>query len=314
MLITVHVLVTGAAGFIGSHVCEALLARGHFVTGVDAFVANYPRETQEANLAGLVGTPAFRLVEGDLRVADLSPLLEGIDAVIHEAAMPGLVRSWTDFDAYVGCNIVATQRLLSACAARGLRRFVHASTSSVYGEVAVGDESLPTSPVSPYGITKLAAEHLVHAYARTSGLRAIVLRYFSIYGPRQRPDMAYQAFIERLMRAEPIDVYGDGEQSRSNTYIDDCVAATAAALESDVEGVVNIGGGESITLNTAIDVIARALGVEPVVRYHPARPGDQRHTRADWSHAAQVLAYRPAVAARDGLERQVAWNRRTRES
>ncbi len=303
-------LVTGAAGFIGSHLCEVLLAHGHEVFGVDAFVGWAGRAELEANLAPMIRRDRFRFRELDLRTAALDTVVAGADAVIHEAALPGLVRSWTDFEAYVGCNVVATQRLLEAWTAAPGRPFILGSTSSVYGADAVGDETLPTEPVSPYGITKLAAEHLVRAYGRVHDFPHVILRYFSIYGPRQRPDMAYRIFIELLARGEPIDVFGDGEQSRSNTYVDDCVEATVAALERRAPaGTYNIGGGEPITLNGAIRVMSEELGVAPAVRYLPPRPGDQRRTLAACARARDAFGFEPSTGPVEGLRRQIAWCR-----
>ncbi len=302
------VLVTGAAGFIGSHLCEALLDAGHGVVGIDAFLDYYGRDRKERNLAGLRGRAGFTFSELDLRTAPLEPVVSGVDAVIHAAAMPGLVRSWVDIEAYTSCNVVAVQRLCEAAAATDLRRFVHVSTSSVYGTEAVGDESTPTRPVSPYGITKLAAEHLVSAYCQQFGLPAVVLRYFSIYGPRQRPEMAYALFIESLLEGRPLEVFGDGRQSRSNTFVSDCVAGTLAALDRGaVGGVYNIGGGQELELLDAIAIIADELGVEPRLVFREPRRGDQRRTAADVSRARGDLGYNPVVGPEQGLRRQVAW-------
>jgi UDP-glucuronate 4-epimerase len=304
-----HVVVTGAAGFIGSHLCEALVAAGHGVVGVDAFLDYYGRERKERNLAPLRARPDFTFHELDLRTAPLAPLLEGADAVVHAAAMPGLVRSWVDMETYTSCNVLAVQRLCEAAAESGVERFVHVSTSSVYGTDAVGDERTPTRPVSPYGVTKLAAEHLALAYCSEFGLPALVLRYFSIYGPRQRPEMAYSLFTEALLDGRPLTVYGDGRQSRSNTFVSDCVAGTVAALERGSAGeVYNIGGGEEIELLDAIGIIADELGVEPRIVFGPPRAGDQRRTAADVSKARRELGYDPVVAPEEGLRRQVAWH------
>jgi UDP-glucuronate 4-epimerase len=303
-----RIVVTGAAGFIGSSLAETLVEAGHDVVGVDAFIDYYPRPMKEANLEGLLKTPGFTFTELDLRTADLDEVVAGADAVIHEAAMAGLMRSWTDLELYVSCNILATNRLIEAALRARVGRFVLASTSSVYGREAVGDEDRPLEPSSPYGITKLAAEKLVLAHSATSGLPGTIIRYFSIYGPRQRPDMAYHRFIEAMLDKAPITVFGDGEQSRSNTFIDDAVRGTILALERGaVGGIYNIGGGRTITLNEAIALIAGHLGVEPVIERQPARPGDQRHTSADIGRARAVLGYAPSVLPSDGLSRQVAW-------
>lgn len=307
-----RVLVTGAAGFIGSSIVDRLLAAGHEVVGLDIFVPYYPRPLKERNLASARRHQRFTFHELDLRHDDLAPALNGVEAVIHEAAMAGLMRSWSDIDLYAGCNVVGTQRLLDAASNAGVRRFVHASTSSVYGQSAVGDERMPLEPVSPYGVTKLAAEHLVRANAPHASFEVVVLRYFSIYGPRQRPDMAYNIFARSMAEGRPITIFGDGRQSRSNTYIDDCVEGTIRALEHAPDGgIFNIGGGQIITLIDAIGLIADALGVRPVIEYRAARPGDQRHTAANVSLASETFGYRPTVSPDEGLARQVAWHRAT---
>jgi UDP-glucuronate 4-epimerase len=309
-----RVLVTGAAGFIGSHLSEGLIAAGHEVVGLDAFIPYYPRPLKEANLVDLRATPRFMFHEADLRTAPIEPLLDGIDAVVHLAAMPGLDRSWSDFDLYLTCNVAATSRLLDACVARDVPRFIHISTSSVYGLEAVGDEDMPTTPVSPYGVTKLAAEHLVMAYVRTLGFPAAVLRYFSIYGPRQRPDMAYQIFTEALSQRRPITVFGDGEQSRSSTFVADAVAGTIAAIEgAGIGGVYNIAGSRRITVNDAIATIADELGVTPTIKHEKARGGDQRHTEADTTRAREAFGYRATVDQEDGLREQVRWFLKARQ-
>ena len=215
-------VVTGAAGFIGSHLCEHLLRLGHEVAGVDAFIPYYPRRSRSGTSPARAAGRGFRFHELDLRRDPLDAVVAGAEVVFHLAAMPGLVKSWTDFDGYRACNVHATQRLLEALPGRpaACGALVYASTSSVYGRFASGDETLPTKPVSPYGVTKLAAEHLCRAYADAYGLPVVVLRYFSVYGPRQRPDMGYHNFIDALLHDEPVTVYGDGQQVRGNTYVD----------------------------------------------------------------------------------------------
>ncbi len=304
-----RILVTGAAGFIGSTLAEALVAEGHEVVGLDAFIPYYPRAVKERNLAGLHETPGFTFAEADLRTADLDPWLDGVEAVIHEAAMAGLMRSWTDLELYASCNVLATNRLIEAATRAGVQRFVLASTSSVYGREALGAEDQPLEPSSPYGITKLASEKLVLAHITASGLPATIVRYFSIYGPRQRPDMAYHLFTEAMLDGRPITVFGDGEQTRSNTYIDDAVRGTILALQRGaVGGIYNLGGGKTISLNEAIALIAEHVGAEPVIDRQPARPGDQRHTSADTTRARDALGYAPTVEPAEGLRRQVAWH------
>jgi nucleoside-diphosphate-sugar epimerase len=308
-------LVTGAAGFIGSHLCEALLARGHAVAGLDAFIPYYPRPAKELNLAGLRAQPRFAFHEADLRTADLAPFLAGCDAVFHLAAMPGLMKSWTDFQLYETCNISGTQRLLEAARAARIGQFIHISTSSVYGKEATQGEEAPLQPFSPYGITKLAAEQLCRAYAANFGLPFTILRYFSVYGPRQRPDMGYHKLINDLARGDVFTVFGDGEQTRSNTYVGDAVAATILAMEKREVALgetFNIGGGEIVSLNRVIGMLEELTGCKARLERQAARPGDQRHTAAHTEKARRVLGYNPATSLADGLRAQVAWQRAAR--
>jgi nucleoside-diphosphate-sugar epimerase len=304
-----RVAVTGAAGFIGSHLSERLLAEGHEVVGIDGFIDSYARSYKERNLTELREHPSFEFHPCDLRTEPLDPLLDGADVVLHLAAMPGLPRSWTEFDSYATNNFHAVQRLLEASHRRGVARFVQASTSSVYGSRAVGDELIPTRPVSPYGVTKLAAENLVLAYMDTVGIPAVILRYFSVYGPRQRPDMAYHIFSEALLDDRPLTVFGDGAQTRSITEVSDCVAGTIAAMLHGTPGeVYNIGGGQAIGLLDGITILADALGRRPRIEFQPARPGDQRDTAANTTKARIALGYVPTVTPQEGLVRQAAWH------
>ncbi len=310
-----RVVVTGAAGFIGSHLVEALLAQDHEVVGIDCFTDYYARADKEANLATASTHDRFALHEVDLRVDALEPHLEGADVVVNEAATPGLVLSWDDFDAYQSCNLSAAKRLVDACLATGVGHLVQASTSSVYGTEATGKEEASTRPVSPYGVTKLAAEHLLRAHSESHGLPLTILRYFSMYGPRQRPDMAYRIFCERLLRGTPITIFGDGHQSRSNTYVADGVAATVLAATRDGQGdVLNIGGGREIELLDALTILADILEVEPIVNHEPARAGDQRRTVADIGRAQEVLGWSPEVAPEDGLRHEADWVRQRLEA
>jgi nucleoside-diphosphate-sugar epimerase len=308
-------LVTGAAGFIGSHLCERLIAEGHEVVGVDAFVPYYPRSIKERNLEALRNQRSFAFRNCDLRKDPLEELLAGVDYVFHLAAMPGLAQSWTDFDGYWTCNVLATQRLLEATRkCPTLQRFIHASTSSVYGKYASGDESLPLKPISPYGVTKLAAEHLCRSYAEAFGLPLVVLRYFSVYGPRQRPDMAYHRFIRSMLRNEPITVYGDGFQVRGNTYVADCVDATVEAMKAIPGETFNVGGGETATVWDILRKLEAISGRRAILRQEPPRPGDQRYTFADTTHLRRHLGWQPKISLDEGLARQFEWQRTESES
>jgi nucleoside-diphosphate-sugar epimerase len=303
-------VVTGAAGFIGSHLCERLLQAGHKVSGLDSFIPYYPRSVKEVNLAGCRADRGFDLRAVDLRTDPLADLVADADVVFHLAAMPGLPRSWTDFDLYESCNVTATQRLLEAT--RGctkLKRFVYASTSSVYGRYASGDESLPTRPISPYGVTKLAAENLCRAYAEEHALPLVVLRYFSVYGPRQRPDMGYHKFVAALLAGRPITVHGDGLQVRGNTYVADCVEATALAIGATAGETYNVGGGEAIALNDVIRKLESLTGRRAEIVRQANRSGDQRSTFADTTKLTRHLGWRPRVGLDEGLARQVEWHR-----
>ena len=302
-------LVTGAAGFIGSHLCERLLALGHEVTGLDAFIPYYPRPLKERNLTEAQKNSRYRFLPLDLRSDDLKVAVEGAEVIYHLAAMPGLVASWTDFDLYNSCNLTATQRLLEAVkGSRTLQRFVYGSTSSVYGKFASGDETLPTKPVSPYGVTKLAAENLCRAYADEHGLPLVALRYFSVYGPRQRPDMGYHRFVAALLTGAPVTVYGDGLQVRGNTYVADCVEATVAALEAPAGEVYNVGGGEAVTVWDVLRKLEGLTGRRAEVRQEEARPGDQRYTFADTARLQAQTGWQPTTNLREGLARQWEWH------
>jgi nucleoside-diphosphate-sugar epimerase len=300
-------LVTGAAGFIGSHLCRRLLDDGHEVVGLDAFIPYYPRSFKEANLADLRLRSGFSFFCRDLRTDPLDDALEHTETVFHLGAMAGLAKSWTEFDLYASCNVTATQRLLEAVRQRPVRRFIYVSTSSVYGRYASGDESLPTRPISPYGVTKLAGENLCRAFAEELGLPLVVLRYFSVYGPGQRPDMGYHKFINCLLTGSPITLFGDGQQARGNTYIDDCVDATVRAAEAIPDETFNVGGGEVANVWEILAKLEKITGQRAVVRSEAARAGDQRSTSADTGKLTRHLGWLPQVGLDEGLARQVAW-------
>jgi nucleoside-diphosphate-sugar epimerase len=303
-------LVTGAAGFIGSHLCERLLTLGHDVTGLDAFIPYYPKPLKERNLAEARRHPKFRFLARDLRTDDLRDAVEGAEVIFHLAAMPGLVASWTEFDLYLSCNVTATQRLLEAVkGSRTLKRFVYGSTSSVYGKFASGDETLPTRPVSPYGVTKLAGENLARAHLETFGTPVVALRFFSVYGPRQRPDMAYHIFIRALLAGEAVTIYGDGQQVRGNTYVADCVEAVVASAGAPVGEMFNVGGGEMVSVRDVLGKLERIAGKKFTVRTEVARAGDQRHTFADTTKLRRQLGWEPKTGLDEGLTLQWEWQR-----
>ncbi|AHY46134.1 Nucleoside-diphosphate-sugar epimerase [Rubrobacter radiotolerans] len=309
-----RVLVTGAAGFIGSTLVDRLLATGREVLGVDSFTSYYARELKEQNLSEATGHKGFRLVEGDLLDLDLGPLLAETDAVVHLAAEPGVRSSWGEnFPRYLRRNVEVTQRLLEALAQAGLKRLVFASSSSVYGSAGEGpvSEEAPKLPASPYGFTKLAAEELVHLYRRQSDLPVTMLRYFTVYGPRQRPEMALARFISAATSGERIEVFGTGEQVREMTYVGDVVEATVAALEAPV-GTYNVGGGSRASVNELVDHVRRALGTEVSVRNLPPVAGDVRSTWADPTRSREVLGFEPQVGLEEGIGAQVEWTLRTR--
>ncbi len=304
-------LVTGSAGFIGSHLCERLTRDAHTVIGLDAFIPHYPRAVKEANLLAVRTQKAYNHYSLDLRSDRLDAALDGVEVVFHLAAMAGLVKSWSDFDLYQSCNLTATQRLLEAVRRTpGVKRFIYASTSSVYGRYSTGDETMPTRPISPYGVTKLAAENLCRSYEEF-GVPVVVLRYFSVYGPRQRPDMGYHRFIAGLLANQPITVYGDGQQMRGNTYIDDCVEGTVAALRAPVDEIYNLGGGETASVWEILGKLETIVGRRAVLRREPARPGDQRSTVADTSKLERHLGWQAKTPLDEGLARQVAWQRQS---
>jgi nucleoside-diphosphate-sugar epimerase len=303
-------VVTGAAGFIGSHLCERLLADGHSVVGIDCFTAYYARPIKERNLSFLRQQPRFSFFELDLSQGDASEAVADADWIFHLAAMPGLTRSWLDFDLYNRHNLTATHCLLEAVKGSSrLQRFIYASTSSVYGKYASGDEHLPIRPSSPYGITKFASEQLCRVHFEEFGVPVVVLRYFSVYGPRQRPEMGYHLFIDAILRGKPITLTGDGLQVRGNTYVSDCVEATVRATEAMPGEIFNLGGGELITVIEVIRKLERIAGKPAKIEYHPPRKGDQLATGADVSKLTRHIGWKPTTSIEEGLARQVEWQR-----
>lgn len=304
-------LVTGVAGFIGSHLAEALVAHGYRVIGVDAFVDFYPRATKETNLAQLRQASNFQFVETDLRSANLAKLLKGVDYVFHLAAQAGVRTSWGDgFASYVGHNVLGTQRLLEAAKQSGVRRVIYASSSSIYGNAATQPvrEDSPTAPISPYGVTKLAAEHLCRLYTTEHGLPTVSLRYFTVYGPRQRPDMAFHKFIRAILTDQPITIYGDGEQSRDFTYVGDIVAANLAAMHHGrAGGFYNLGGGTRVTVNEVLRLLQEIIEKPAQIVYQSRQFGDAAHTSADTTAARTELGFAPRYSLMDGLRAETAW-------
>lgn len=305
-------LVTGCAGFVGSHLTDALLARGDTVRGVDAFTDYYDPSTKRQNLLDASAHPRFELVEADLLDADCAALLDGIDVVFHEAGQPGVRVSWAEgFTTYVERNVLVTQRLLEALRARRVDRLVYASSSSVYGNAPrypTTEDDLPR-PHSPYGVTKLAAEHLCNLYAENWALPTVSLRYFSVYGPRQRPDMGFARFLSAARAGEPVPVYGDGNQVRDFTFVDDVVAATIAAAEAGAAPgtVCNVAGGSTTTVNDLVALLGELLDRPVAVRHEPPQPGDVRRTGGAIDRARALLGWSPAVSLREGLRRQLQW-------
>lgn len=307
-------LVTGCAGFIGSHLTESLLDDDWTVVGIDCFNDNYARPQKLRNLERSTDWAGFEFVPIDLSRGDLDGLVEDCDVVFHLAAEPGVRSSWgTRFESYVRNNVMATQQLFEAAKRCPEKRFVYASSSSIYGDA----EQLPTveaampRPFSPYGMTKLAGEHLARVYHGNFGVDAVTLRYFSVYGPRQRPDMAFTIFCSKVIAGEPIQVFGDGAQSRDFTYVGDVVRATRAAAETPGVGgeVFNVGGGSQVSLRDAIALLEELLAQPVEVSYEAQERGDVRHTSADTSRAAELLGFVPEVAFGEGLARQAEWAR-----
>ena len=303
------VLVTGAAGFIGSHLVDALLEKGEHVTGIDCFTDYYSRKLKERNIADAKKHSNFKFIEGNLLTVDLKKLVSEVDVVYHLAAQPGVRYSWEQFDVYVDNNIRATQKLLEACKEKK-PQFVFASSSSVYGNAPLPiTENLGTVPVSPYGMTKMACERLLKIYADEFKIPTVVLRYFTVYGPRQRPDMAIYKFFNSLIEGNEIEVYGDGKQTRDMTYVADIVNATMLAGEftTDYQSF-NIASGARTSVNDIIKIIENLTGKKAKVSYKPAAKGDVKDTWADIGKARAYLNYDPETKLEEGLGKYLEWH------
>lgn len=303
-------LITGVAGFIGSHLAEKLIADGIMVVGIDSFTSYYDPALKKQNLAKLLNEPNFTFWEVDLLEVNLSLLLKDIDFCFHLAGEPGVRLSWGhSFQDYLDRNVLTTQVLLEALKESGIQKFVYASSSSVYGTCALPmSEAVLPRPISPYGVTKLAAEQICQAYRENYQIPYVALRYFTVYGPRQRPDMAFSKIIYCLMEEAEFAIYGDGQQTRDFTYVDDIVEATIAAAKSNASGeVINVGGGCQATLFEAISILQKITGKELKIQYLEGQKGDPINTRADLTKASRLLNYQPKVLLEQGLNNQVKW-------
>ena len=304
-------LITGVAGFIGSTLAEQLLGEGADVVGIDCFTDYYPREVKERNLMGPRRHRHFRFIEARIQDTDLDAVLADRSHVFHLAAQAGVRKSWgKDFQIYTVNNVEATQVLLEACTRTTIERLVYASSSSVYGDnrpMPFREDTLP-QPLSPYGVSKLAAEQLCYLYFANYRVPTVSLRYFTVYGPRQRPDMAFHRFLRATLQGDPITVYGDGEQTRDFTYVADIASATAVAATRGVPGrVYNIGGGSRVSVNDVLQIIQRVSGRSPIVTIDETQKGDMRHTWADTSLAKTDLGFVPAVGLEEGLAAEYQW-------
>lgn len=307
-----YILVTGAAGFIGSHLCERLLQdeRVH-VIGVDGYIdSSTPRCQREYNLSSLRTHARFTFHEINLLQSNNELLLKDVDVVCHLAGMPGVRTSWgPDFLHYASHNIVATQRLLQACKTNPVRKFIYASTSSVYGEkTGRVVEGAITEPLSPYGVSKLTGENLCRVYLHNDGIPVTILRFFTVYGPRQRPDMAFHRFIRQMIQGEPITLFGDGSQTRDFTYVSDCVEGIAATVHTDgiLGEILNIGGMQRASIMDCIHMLQQLIPHQAGIQYMGSTYGEPSHTWADISKAQKLLAYDPQIDLLQGLEREVA--------
>lgn len=304
-----NIIVTGAAGFIGSHLCEHLLRKGHRVVGVDGYVGSTANELKNRNLKKAEWYSGFQLKKGNLLNINWEGLLKNTDAVFHLAGIPGVRSSWgNEFKLYVDYNILATQKLLEASRRHPLKKFIYISTSSVYGNTSGKTaEDQPASPLSPYGVSKLTGEQLCHVYQKAYGVPIVTLRYFTVYGPRQRPDMAFHRFIRNLLEGNPIPVYGDGKQTRDFTYVADCVSGTASVLDAKtvIGETINIGGTERASILEVIEILEEVTGIQANLEFQRTAQGEPKHTWADITKAHKLLNYQPRTKLIDGLKMEV---------
>lgn len=305
------VLITGCAGFIGSHLSESVLERGYDVIGIDSFTDYYAKEIKEKNIKNLLRQKSFKLKKTDILEPDLKQILSDTDYVFHLAAQPGVRFSWGgNFENYTRNNIEATQKLLEACINSNIKKFVFASSSSIYGDtldIPMSENSL-ARPISPYGVTKLAAENLCYLYWKNYKIPIVCLRYFTVYGPRQRPDMAIAKFTRKIFNNEEIEIYGDGKQTRDFTYVSDAAEVTINAAESRFLGeVFNIGGGSRISVNELINILEKEIGKKAKIKYVERQCGDMENTLADISKAKKLLNYSPKVNIKVGIKKYIEW-------
>jgi len=307
-----NTLVTGACGFIGTNLCLSLLEDGCFVTGIDAFTENYENSIKRANYNDLKKFKNFKLIEGDLLKIDLAPLVEGVDVIYHLAGQPSVHNSWgEDFQVYSDRNVVLTQRLLRAANRAKTARFVNSSSSSIYGRVTSPPtkESDEKQPISPYGVTKLAAENLVTLFGSEFGLSTVSLRYFTVFGPRQRPDMAFNKLIQAARSGQSFQMHGDGTQVRDFTFVGDVVEANKLAASAIINpgSVFNIGGGSPISMNETIILLEQMMDTKIKLEFTPLGPGNPSVTTADCTKAGSILGWKPKTDIYSGLKAQVAW-------
>lgn len=315
--VNLRVLVTGGAGFIGSHLSESLILNGHEVTVIDSLSDFlYSRDLKEMNIKHFADQ-GIKFHELDLATDNIDEIVGSQDVIINEAGIPGLIKSWNNFNEYMNSNVLALSKLLESVRKSNISRFIQISTSSVYGKKAISAENSELRPYSPYGVSKLAAENMVRAYGDNFGVPFCILRYFSVYGPRQRPDMAYQKFISAMLKGEEIEVYGDGSQTRTNTFVSDIVNGTILAMESGDKTdkkTYNLSGIQSISLKAAILEIESQLGVQAKIRFAPIRFGDQTETLGDVTAASKDFGYLPKIDFRAGINQQINWNRNVQSS